>query len=307
MHRRWLFISAAVALIVISLTVVLFSDADSDADRRAAATPDASAQMDLPHAPDSPTTSPRTTHTARTTPSATASSKPSAERTPRRTTAPQPSATRAPQPASAAAPLAGRIRPGATYQGIATFYDADGTGACLYDASSDVMTAAMNHTDYESAKACGAYVLVRAADGTSVTVRVTNECPECAPGHIDLSAQAFAELATPSAGRIPVTWQLVSPGGADPLSIRYKTGSSQYWCGIQAIGHRNPVARLEVRAGSGWRALPRAEYNYFLSEDGAGCGGAIRITDIYGEQLTVQGIAVRPNVVQPTGVQFAAR
>ena len=42
-----------------------------------------------------------------------------------------------------------------------------------------------------------------------------------------------------------------------------------------------------------------------LSADGTGCGGALRITGIYGDQLTVDGIAVRPDVAQPTGVQFA--
>jgi expansin (peptidoglycan-binding protein) len=202
--------------------------------------------------------------------------------------------------------LAGRIRPGVTYRGVATFYDADGGGACLYDPGDDVMTGAMNTTDYEASKACGAYVLVHAAGGATVTVRITNECPgECAPGQIDLSAQAFAKLASPSAGRIPITWNLVSPSTSDTISIRYKTGSSRYWCGIQAIGHRNPLARLEVRAGSTWRQLPRAGYNYFLSENGSGCGGAIRLTDIYGEQLTVPALAVRPDVVQATRLQFA--
>ena len=44
----------------------------------------------------------------------------------------------------------------------------------------------------------------------------------------------------------------------------------------------------------------------FLSEQGSGCGGAIRITDIYGEQLTIDGIALRAEAVQPTGVQFTA-
>lgn len=49
------------------------------------------------------------------------------------------------------------------------------------------MIGAMNQTDHESSKACGAYVLVRAANGASVTVR-TNLCPlPCAPGQIDLS------------------------------------------------------------------------------------------------------------------------
>jgi expansin (peptidoglycan-binding protein) len=168
------------------------------------------------------------------------------------------------------------------------------------------MIAAMNYTDYETAKACGDYVLVKAADGASVTVLITNECPlPCAPGQLDLSQQAFAKIANPAAGRIPVTWKLLSPAMSRTISIRYMTGSSQWWCGIQVIGHRNPVALLEVRAGDRWQQLPRAEYNYFISADGGGCGGPIRITDIYGEQLTISGIGLLPDVVQPTQVQFA--
>jgi expansin (peptidoglycan-binding protein) len=168
------------------------------------------------------------------------------------------------------------------------------------------MIAAMNTTDYETSRACGAYVLVRAANGKSITVRITNGCPlPCAPGQLDLSQEAFAELADLEVGRIPITWRLLSPGTSNTISIRYKTGSSPYWCGIQAIGHRNPVAHLEVKTGGGWRQLPRTEYNYFLSADGSGCGNSIRITDIYGEQLTITGIALRPDVVQSTRVQFA--
>ncbi|MEU9954524.1 expansin EXLX1 family cellulose-binding protein [Streptomyces sp. NPDC050982] len=304
MHRRWLFVGAAGVLIVVSLMVGLLVDHKGDTGG-AEAKPVAGTQADLPPATVSPTASVSATE---------ASVKPSAKRTPRKESAratarsAKPSAADTPRTGSAAAPLAGRIRPGATYRGIATFYDSDGTGACMYDASGDVMTAAMNSTDYETAKACGAYVLVRAANGASITVRITNECPgDCAPGQIDLSAEAFAKLAQPSAGKIPITWSLSSPSAADTVSVRYKTGSSRYWCGIQVIGHRNPVARLEVRAGSGWRQLPRAEYNYFISDDGSGCGGAIRVTDIFGEQLTLNGVALTANAVQSTRVQFAER
>lgn len=209
--------------------------------------------------------------------------------------------------ASGSAPLAGRIKPGVTYDGVATFYDVgNGDGACLYGPTSDTLTAAMNTTDYETSRACGAYILVRAASGASVTVRITNECPlPCAPGQLDLSPQAFAKLAAPVTGRIPITWSLVSPSTSDTISIRYKTGSTRYWCGIQAIGHRNPVARLEVRTGAGWQELPRTGYNYFLSEQGSGCGGPIRLTDIYGERLEITGIGVEPDVAQRTRVQFA--
>lgn len=220
---------------------------------------------------------------------------------------PSPKATRTTAPP--AAPSSGRIRPGVTRQGVATHYEAgNGDGACLFGASDDMMIAAMNTTDYETSRACGAYVLVRAANGRTVTVKITNECPlPCAPGQLDLSKQAFAELADLKDGRIPISWSLLSPSTSDTISVRYKTGSSEHWCGIQVIDHRNPVAGLEVRTAGGWRKLPRTDYNYFLAEDGNGCGGALRITDLYGEQLTVEGIAVRPDVVQPTGVQFSRR
>lgn len=295
MNRRWLVGSAVAAVLVTTGVVVSYAMAarpEPGADAgRAAATPGASTRVIAPvggaspSAATSPTAAPRPT----TTPTA------------------RPSATPSPRRAAGTASLAGRIRPKVTYRGVATHYDAaDGNGACLFGPSPDMMIAAMNHTDYETAKACGAYVLVRASNGASVTVRITNECPlPCAPGQIDLSRQAFAKLANISVGRISITWKLVSPSAPGTMSIRYKTGSSRWWCGIQVIGHRNPVARLEVRTGGGWRRLSRTDYNYFLSPNGGGCGGTIRVTDIYGERLVIGGIAVRPDAAQPTRVQFA--
>ncbi|MEV8544645.1 expansin EXLX1 family cellulose-binding protein [Streptomyces sp. NPDC051572] len=306
MSKRWLFLSAAAVLIVVSLALVLLPGHKSGEEVKAEA---GSAATEPPATSSSPADSPSPTRTSTASARATTASKkpsatPSARATTKKPTAT--SATKTRQQASGTAPLAGRIRPGVTYRGVATFYDADGGGACLYDPSGDVMTGAMNTADYESSKACGAYVLVHAAGGATITVRITNECPgDCAPGQIDLSAQAFAKLAAPSAGRIPITWNLASPSTSDTISIRYKTGSTRYWCGIQAIGHRNPLARLEVGVGSGWRQLERTDYNYFISEDGSGCGGAIRLTDIYGEQLTIPALAVRANVTQHTQVQFA--
>jgi expansin (peptidoglycan-binding protein) len=304
-ERRTVLVSvvvvAAVALVV-SLVVAFRPDREAD-DGQGAAAPVAGARVSVSPtetatspAPKPSTASPTATAGGTATPSATAT-----------TASARPSARPTPRTPAAAAPPAGRIRPGTAYQGVATSYDAgNGDGACSYGPSDDLMVAAMNTADYETSKACGAYVLVRAAGGASVTVRIVNECPApCEPGQLDLSTQAFAKLAPLSAGRIPITWSLLSPSTSDTISIRYKTGSSRYWCGIQAIGHRNPLARLEVRTSSGWSRLPRTEYNYFLSEQGSGCGGAIRITDLYGEQLTVEGIALRPDVVQPTRVQFA--
>ncbi|OXM65808.1 expansin EXLX1 family cellulose-binding protein [Amycolatopsis vastitatis] len=212
----------------------------------------------------------------------------------------------APVASSGNAPLAGKIKPGVTRSGVATFYDTDGTGACGYDASPDPLNAAMNVADFEGSRACGAYVQVQAAGGASVTVRITNLCPApCRVGQLDLNPKAFDRLGARNLGEIPVTWKLVNPPTAKRISLRYKTGSSQYWCGIQVIDHRNPVVRLEVRAGGAWKQLQRTDYNYFLSENGAGCGGAVAVTDIYGERLVLDPLPVEADVVQPTNRQFA--
>lgn len=293
-------VAVTAAGVLAYLVMGLFPDRKEEAGPTAASTV-ATTQVGATTPSDTRTPTASETPTASSSPSPTASAS---------TQSPRPSATSTPQSprtASTTVSSAGRIRPGSTYTGVATAYEAgDGDGACLFGPSPDLMIAAMNTTDYETSRACGAYVLVRAANGKSITVRITNECPlPCAPGQLDLSQEAFAKLADLNVGRIPITWQLVSPDTSETMSIRYKTGSSPYWCGIQSIGHRNPVARLEVKTDGGWRPLPRTGYNYFISADGSGCGKAIRITDIYGERLTITGIALRPNVVQPTGVQFA--
>jgi expansin (peptidoglycan-binding protein) len=205
-----------------------------------------------------------------------------------------------------AAPEAGRIQYGKTYSGRATFYGATGGGNCSYEASSDLMVGAMNQVDYDNSRSCGAYLAVTGPSGKTITIKVVDRCPECPPGAIDLSRQAFILLASASTGQIPITWKLVSPALSTPVSYVYKSGSSQYWCGIQVRGHRNPVATLELKTGGGWQRIPRQEYNYFVSENGAGCGGTIRITDIFGHRLTDSGIGIRPDTAQRGHAQFTA-
>ena len=51
--------------------------------------------------------------------------------------------------------------------------------------------------------------------------------------------------------------------------------------------------------------LPRTDYNYFIVNDGRGCGGDIRVTDIHGQQLVEPNIEFRPEVVQNGTTQFA--
>jgi expansin (peptidoglycan-binding protein) len=221
-----------------------------------------------------------------------------AVKTPRKAKAAARTATR-----TGSGPGTGRIQFGRTYTGTATFYGATGAGNCSFEASSNLMVGAMNQTDYENSQACGAHLSVTGPNG-KVTIRIVDRCPECPPGAIDLSQEAFAKIAPVSAGRVSISWKLLSPAGLGPVAYRYKTGSSQYWCGIQVRNHRNPVRSVQVKSGSAWKTLERQEYNYFVSHGGVGCGGAIRVTDIYGNRLTDTGIRISPDKTQQGKFQF---
>ncbi|WP_433495177.1 expansin EXLX1 family cellulose-binding protein [Micromonospora sp. CA-248089] len=197
----------------------------------------------------------------------------------------------------AAAPPTG----GATRSGKATFYDSKGAGGnCSRPAApADRMYVALGPSEYASGASCGGYLDVTGPRGT-VRVLVMDQCPECAPGHLDLSAKAFARIADPVQGVVKVSYRaVVNPPLAGPLTFRMKEGSSQWWFAVLVGDHGNPLRAVEVRQNGSWRAAQRQDYNYWLIESGAGPGPyEIRVTDVYGHRVTASGIRMLPGQVQ---------
>jgi expansin (peptidoglycan-binding protein) len=192
--------------------------------------------------------------------------------------------------------------------GDATYYSADGTGKCSFDASpADLMVAAMNGVDFANAAWCGACLAVTGPNGT-IAVRVVDECPGCKHGDLDLSEPAFAMLAPPVVGRIPITWHEIACPVYGPIAYRFKETSSSFWTAIQVREHRYPIAMLEVQAtGGAWNAIPRADYNYFVAESGLGSGPyAVRVTDSRGQMISDPAIALGDADVHPGAAQFPA-
>jgi expansin (peptidoglycan-binding protein) len=173
------------------------------------------------------------------------------------------------------------------HMGQATYYYATGGGACSFDPSpSNLMVAAINASDYNSAAMCGAYVSVSGPKGT-VTVRIVDLCPGCQAGDLDLSQEAFGQIADLPQGRVSITWQVVSPALSGPIVYHFMEGSNQWWTAVQIRNHRNPIAKLEYNASGQWVAVPRTNYNYFVqSSPGMGPGPyQFRVTDMYGHVL----------------------
>jgi expansin (peptidoglycan-binding protein) len=201
--------------------------------------------------------------------------------------------------------------PFATRSGQATFYDADGGGNCSFDPSpSDLMVGAMNQIDYRNSLICGAYLQVNGPKGT-IVIRVVDRCPECPEGNIDLSREAFAQIADLADGRVPITWRLVSPALGGPIIYRFKDGSSKWWLAVQIRHHRNPIWKVEFRDTDGmFKSLERQEYNYFVEPADRPAGDPVpesltlRVIDIYGHMLTDSGIPLVAESSTPGSAQF---
>lgn len=185
---------------------------------------------------------------------------------------------------------------GEFHQGEATWYHATGKGNCSFDASQDLMVAAINTKDYGDAAMCGAYLSVTGPKG-SVTVRVVDRCPGCKVGGLDLSKEAFAKIADMHDGRTPVTWQIVGPPLSGPVVYRYMDGTSRYWTAIQVLNHRWPIALLEIKpqGGNEWLPVDRRAYNYFVYPKAIAAGQLqVRIT-------SVTGVALQDQLPEPKG------
>ena len=196
-----------------------------------------------------------------------------------------------------------------THTGEGTFYGYGGGGNCSFPKPDYILTAAMNATDYNGSAACGGVIVVTNPNtGLSVTVRIDDQCPECAPGDVDLDQNAFAQIADISAGRIPISWHYVANDQAGNIKLYFKEGSSQWWTGIQVRDHLYPISKLEYRisgSGNAYVTVPREPYNYFVASSGFGVGPYdFRITDFWGQTVEVGGISLALTTEIDTGTQF---
>jgi expansin (peptidoglycan-binding protein) len=109
--------------------------------------------------------------------------------------APSSSSTDAPPPADP---------PPEEHSGDATYYAPGTTGACGIKTPTDKLVAAMGASVYSKAN-CGQCAEVTGPNG-SVIVLLNEKCGACQGDSLDLSTQAFTQIADKSAGRVKMTW-----------------------------------------------------------------------------------------------------
>jgi len=152
-------------------------------------------------------------------------------------------------------------------EGRASFYRAKpGRGACALPSSPtwDTLYAAINKLEYRGSQACGECLMVGNARD-SVVVRVSDRCPGCQPGGLDLSPAAFRRLAPLGAGRIDIRWHPVAcPDSV--LTVSRTRGSSSFWSSLQVGGLPWPVDSVSVASSdTSWIVFRRQRHNSFVA------------------------------------------
>jgi expansin (peptidoglycan-binding protein) len=211
-------------------------------------------------------------------------------------------------PAPSSAPLVSR----ASNSGEATFYGGavDG-GMCSftgYKIPSNLFGTALSDSNWAGGASCGVCVSVTGPTGTKVKAMVVDQCPGCGPNHLDLFPDAFAKLASPSAGVIPVSWEEVPCGITTPIVLKNKSGTSPYWFSMQVMNANVKIAKLEVSTdgGKSWKSTTRKAYNFFENPAGFGTQTVdVRVTSASGQAIVVKGVDVKPDSLKTAGSNFS--
>ena len=202
---------------------------------------------------------------------------------------------------------------GQNYQGRATYYDAanptGGLGNSGYDipyGNLDGVTA-INNIQWNGSEASGAFLSVsgpRQREGAApIIVQVSDLLYERSDG-LDLSEEAFAQVADPIDGVVNIDYELIGPGDDFQTPYGYTIGQgivvegiseSNPWYGaVRFNNHRYPIESVDLLTESGDTiAMERRDDNRFTIENGALYGAQdLVVTDIFGQQVTLNDINI---------------
>lgn len=190
----------------------------------------------------------------------------------------------------------------ATYSGEGTYYDSiagTSSGNCsLPIAVDEYQYCAMNDLDYNNSEACDACIDVTGPNG-SIILRVVDRCPECASGDVDMSEQAFSQIADVIDGRVDISWTYVECPLQDNIEIVVKEGSSMYHTEIQLRNLKHAVSTLEyLDDNNNWITMERQLYNFFVETNGINSPMTLRATSVLNEELIFENVNFGNTILQ---------
>lgn len=180
------------------------------------------------------------------------------------------------------------------FHGEGTTYtlDTPTSGNCNFQAfppAASKYFAAINGVQFLHTKNCGRCALVRCVDkvcahapSVSEVVYIVDQCPECAFGDLDLSADAFESITGFGSGRVAIEWEFVDCPVDEEQPIEYclKGGSNGHWVAVQPANFVVGIKNVQINDAT--TKMVDSAYYFLLENDQA--------VDLSNVKMTVESV-----------------
>jgi hypothetical protein len=144
------------------------------------------------------------------------------------------------------------------YNGDGTGYGGSSGGFCGFKEVS-LMHVALNSEQWNNSLDCGRCVSISYKDSTPVTAMITDICPECKYGDLDMYTDLYNTVIKQSPGREKISWDFVNcPNTMIEENIKLSIHSiNYYWLAITPIEMKCGVTKMEIMFDNEWIEMDR--------------------------------------------------
>ncbi|KAF0686376.1 Aste57867_21820 [Aphanomyces stellatus] len=126
---------------------------------------------------------------------------------------------------------------------------------------------AMNDPQYNTGLNCGRCVSIQCTDprcksNKVMMAQVTDRCPECKSGDLDMTLPLFQELTGYQTDKYAISWSFVDCPVNGGIQVCAKDGSSKFWLYVQPMNTVSGVRSMKINGGS---ADPFPSNYYFMA------------------------------------------
>ncbi|OQR88252.1 hypothetical protein ACHHYP_07017 [Achlya hypogyna] len=210
-----------------------------------------------------------------------------------------------------------------TFSGSATTYGPPG-GVAVFGGNCGLMDslpfaaafhAALNTAQYGQGVHCGRCIQVqcvgpRCKSHAKIIGQITDRCPECLYGGLDLTLPFFEQVTGDRTDSYPISWQFVDCPVTGGVKVCAKSGSSPWWLAVQPTNTVGGVQSMQINGKPAALTAPVINNYYFKTAqpttDIPLDKTLVELTAFTGETIHAT-VALRANECTQLPVQFQTR
>jgi expansin (peptidoglycan-binding protein) len=149
---------------------------------------------------------------------------------------------------------------------------------------------AMNSRQYNNSLSCGTCVNIKYKN-RNINAIVTDICPECKFGDLDLFTETYNEVIQEEPGRKQINWEFITcPDIISKDSIQLRIDEiNYYWLSIQPENFKCQISSLFIYQNNNWIEMKRDDSTmmglYFIYYNKVEVPFKLKITNIFGEEI----------------------